>query len=49
MSSQYSDKTIEVLKKRFVVTTVNGKLPILDTSNKDVEVHYSILLSINLL
>jgi hypothetical protein len=46
MSSQYSDKTIEVLKKRFVATTaINGRLVILDASNLNVEVNYLILLS----
>jgi hypothetical protein len=44
MSRQYSDKTIGVLKKRFVVTTKDGKLLIIDTSNKNVGVGYVILL-----
>jgi hypothetical protein len=45
MSEQYSDKTINALKERFAVTTVNGRYAILDIMNENVEVNYNVLLS----
>lgn len=45
MSEQYNEKTIIALKERFAVTTINGRLGVLDMLNNDIEVNYSILLS----